>query len=314
MGAGQSTMTQSFDTLAKEFYSNPQQVIAVENYEMNDEPMILPDGSTVHGTVDDGPKKGIPAFGFLKFPDRKDGGTCILREKGPRSGEMIIVFIPAGFRNGSIINNMQPYKSEISESGLSSFWHLLAITENITYTNAVTLTQDKLNIVLDKKDLLAKAMRILVSGSKDDIGSYQWMKNLDGVVQVPQENGDSIDIAINIVEDDLSEDCKHSFEKFESGEEIIEDVMTNIGYFYHAHTQATVYYGHMHAIAMNYRTKCYDCLEAKAKEKGLDKNISVDEIIEYVKSGKIQQLKMEAVGRYTHTPQPEPNLDESVNI
>ena len=49
-------------------------------------------------------------------------------------------------------------------------------------------------------------MRILVSGSKDDIGSYQWMKNLDGVVQVPQENGDSIDIAINIVEDDLSED------------------------------------------------------------------------------------------------------------
>ena len=77
MGAGQSTMTQSFDTLAKEFYSNPQQVIAVENYEMNDEPMILPDGSTVHGTVGDGPKKGIPAFGFLKFPDRKDGGTCI---------------------------------------------------------------------------------------------------------------------------------------------------------------------------------------------------------------------------------------------
>ena len=308
MGSTQSSMITSFETLAKEFYSNPDQVIAVENYEMNEEPMILPDGSTVHGTVDSGAKKGIPAFGFLKFPDRKNGGTCILREKGRRSGEMIIVFIPAGFRNGSITNGMQPYKSEISESGLSSFWHLLAITENITYTNAVTLTEDKLNIVQDKKELLEKAMRILVSGSKDDIGSYLWMKNLDGVVQVPQDNGEIDDIPINIVRDDLSEECKHNFDNFESGQpdDILEDVMSDIGYFYHVHTQATVYYGHMHAIAMNYRTKCYDCLESKAQQKGLVKNISVDEIVEYVKSGKIAEMKLDAIIKYVPPPQPEP--------
>ena len=91
--------------------------------------------------------------------------------------------------------------------------------------------------------------------------------------------------------------------------------MTNIGYFYHAFDQATIFTGHMHALAMDYRTKCYDALEAKAKESGVDKNIPVDDIIEYVESGRIEELKNIAITKYSQThaqpePEPEPEYDE----
>jgi len=181
MGSTNSTMTsniESFDKLAKKYYSNPERVKIVEDYEMADWPMILKDGSTVHGTCSEGPKKGIPVFDFIKFPTIEEGGTCILSEKGSRSNQMIKVFIPAGFNKGSICNNMQPYDYNISESGLSSLWHLLAITENVTYCNAVTLKKDQINIVLDKKDLLLKAMKILITGKNTDIGSLKWLREL----------------------------------------------------------------------------------------------------------------------------------------
>ena len=304
MGVSQSNSMKSFDFLARDYYSDPKRVAAVENYEMKPgQPMVLEDGSTVHGTIGGGPKKGIPVFDFIKFPNREEGGTCILREKGKLSGEIIIIFIPAGCNDGSIKNSMQPYNSNISESGLSSFWHLLAITENITYCNAVTLKKDQINIVMDKKQLLEKAMRILISGNDYEIGSFKWMKKLDGVVSM--DNG--LDIPINITEDDLSVECKQNFVKFESLDDITEDVMSNIGYFYHAYTQATVFTGHMHAIAMDYRTKCYDSMESKALEKNLIKNIPVDDIIEYVNNGYIEGLKFDAIMKIEPEPEPEPD-------
>ena len=320
----------SFDTLAKKYYSNPEIVAKVEDYEMNGDRMIFPDGSTVHGTiptdkpmviqdVDYGNQKGMPVFDFVNINTRDKDGTCILREKGKLSGEMIIVFIPAGCRDGSICNTMQPYKKEINEAGVSSFWHLLAITENVTYCNPVTLKKDQLNIVRDKKQLLEKAMRILVSGSETDIGSFQWMKNLDGFVTMK----DGTEIPINIVKEDLSDDCIQNFEKFVSSDDITEDVMENIGYFYHAYDQATVFSGHMHALAMDYRTKCYDYLEDKAQEEGLIKNIPVQEIIQYVELGKIDELKFDAMQRYSQLqdycqpepePEPEPEYDEDGSL
>ena len=322
MGAAQSSTMESFDKLAKKFYSNPEQVLSVETYEMNQTPMILSDGTTVHGTIpvensiviqdiDYGYQKGNPVFDFVKFPTRENDGTCILCEKGELSGENIIIFMPAGCKEGSICNTMQPYKKEISEAGVSSFWHLIAITENVTYCNPVTLRKDQINILRDKKKLLQKAMRILVSGSETDIGSFQWMKNLDGFVTM----NDGTEIPINIVRDDLSETCTQNFEKFATSDDITEDVMSNIGYFYHAFDQATIFTGHMHALAMDYRTKCYDALEAKAKESGVDKNIPVDDIIEYVESGRIEELKNIAITKYSQThaqpePEPEPEYDE----
>ena len=53
---------------------------------------------------------------------------------------------------------------------------------------------------------------------------------------------------------------------------VVMDSMQNIGYFYHPYTQSTVFTGHMHAFAIDYRTKCYDCMESKAQEKGEEIN------------------------------------------
>jgi hypothetical protein len=302
MGANQSSSMETFDTLSKEFYSDSDRVYAVEEYEMAGKPMIMPDGSPVHGCLKDGDNKGIPIMDIIKYPSLSEGGTCILKEKGRLSGEMIIVFIPGNCKNGSITNNIQPYNYKISESGLSSLWHLLAITENVTYCNAVTLKKEQLNIVKDKKELLEKAMRILISGTKDDIGSYEWIKRLDGLVTMD----DGSEIPINITEECLSEECSYNFKKFVEGDNIIEDVMQNIGYFYHPYTQSTVFTGHMHAFAIDYRTKCYDCMESKAQEKGFIKNIPVDEIIEYVNSDKLAILKLEAIKKFNRQPEPEP--------
>ena len=110
MGAIQSTTStmQSFDTLAKKYYSNPEVVKCVESYEMAGEPMILSDGSNVHGTVGGGGNKGVPVFDFIPFKMISEGGTLILKEEGSRSKKVIKVFIPAGFKNGSICNDMQP--------------------------------------------------------------------------------------------------------------------------------------------------------------------------------------------------------------
>ena len=137
MGASQSVSStmKSFDTLANKYYSNPAVVKCVENYEMAGTPMILSDGSNVHGTVGGGGNKGIPIFDFIPFKNITDGGTLILEEEGPFLKELIKVFIPAGFKNGSICNDTQPYDSNISPSGLSSFWHLLAITSKPSYCN-----------------------------------------------------------------------------------------------------------------------------------------------------------------------------------
>ena len=91
---------------------------------------------------------------------------------------MIIVFIPAGCRDGSICNTMQPYKKEINEAGVSSFWHLLAITENVTYCNPVTLKKDQLNIVRDKKELLEKEA-IAEEQEKSNKESAEWIERLN---------------------------------------------------------------------------------------------------------------------------------------
>ena len=293
MGAIQSTTStmQSFDTLAKKYYSNPEVVKCVESYEMAGEPMILSDGSNVHGTVGGGGNKGVPVFDFIPFKMISEGGTLILKEEGSRSKKVIKVFIPAGFKNGSICNDMQPYDYKISESGLSSFWHLLAITDEPTYCNAVTIRKDQLDIIRDKKDLLHKAMGILLKGSETDIGSLKWLRNLSGNVILE----DSSEISIKPTEELLSESCMGNFETFDTEEDITDDILSNVGYFYHVFDQATVFTGHMHAVAMDYKTKCFDLLEAKAKESGVDKNIPVDEIIEYVESGKIEELKLKAI-------------------
>lgn len=291
MGASHSSTYESFDKLVNKFYSNPELVASVENYEMAGTPMILEDGSTVHGTCPGGDNKGIPIFDVIKFPMIQDGGTCILSEQGPRSKEIIKVFIPAGFKNGSICNNMQPYDYRLNESGLSSFWHLLAITERPTYCNAVTITKDKIDIILDKKDLLNKAMSYLIKGSELDIGSLAWMRELSGNVVLE----DGTEHSIKITKDILSESCQENFDKFDSDEDITDKILENIGFYYHAYDQSTVFTGHMHALALDYKTKCFDLLEGKAKEAGVDKNIPVDEIIEYVNEDKIAEKRLEAI-------------------
>ncbi len=293
MGASPSTTStmQSFDSLAKKYYSNPEVVKCVESYEMAGTPMILEDGSNVHGTVGGGDNKGIPVFDFIPFKMISEGGTLILQEEGPRSKEIIKVFIPAGFKNGSICNDMQPYDSNISESGLSSFWHLLAITDKPSYCNAVTIRKYQLDIIRDKKDLLHKAMGILLKGSESDIGSLKWLRNLSGNVTLE----DGSEVSVKPTEELLSESCQDNFETFDTEEDITDDILSNIGYFYHAFDQATVFSGHMHAVAIDYKTKCFDLLEAKAKESGVDKNIPVDEIIEYVEAGKLDELKLQAI-------------------
>jgi len=291
MGGSHSSTYESFDTLVKKYYSNPEIVKAVEDYEMSGKPMILADGSVVHGTCSGGDNKGIPIFDIIKFPMIKDGGTCILSEEGPRSKEIIKIFIPAGFKDGSICNNMQPYNYKLNESGLSSFWHLLAITEKPTYCNAVTIRKDQIDIILDKKELLHKAMTMLVKGSESDIGSLAWMRQLSGNVILE----DGTEHSIKPTEDILSELCQDNFYKFSSEEDIADEILSNIGYFYHAYDQSTVFTGHMHALALDYKTRCFDLLEEKANISGVDKNIPVDEIITYVNEDKIATEKLKAI-------------------
>jgi hypothetical protein len=106
---------------------------------------------------------------------------------------------------------------------------------------------------------------------------------------------DGSEVSVKPTEELLSESCQDNFETFDTEEDITDDILSNIGYFYHAFDQATVFSGHMHAVAMDYKTKCFDLLEAKAKEIGVDKNIPVDEIIEYVEAGKLDELKLQAI-------------------
>ena len=82
-----------------------------------------------------------------------------------------ISFIPAGFRNASTPNTMNPVREEIGgTTALMSLVHVLTIPKDVRIYNAATLRKEHLPVLEEMEELGQKAVDILMEIWSRSIG------------------------------------------------------------------------------------------------------------------------------------------------
>ena len=211
-----------------------------------------------------GPFAGKPAFqAFNMKKSFAEGGTLVAESVN------CISFIPAGFREAQTPNTMNPVREEIGKSStLMSFVHVLTIPKNIRIYNAVTLKKDHIPLLNEMKDLGEKAVKILLNGPKEMMGSLRWVYSQSGEIEMKDGSKKSLLVTMN----DLSPDCQMNFSKL--------SVNASIRNSFHVYPTASVGYLHLHSYLDEFLTTAHDTMEKEAKEKGYIKNTSFEEVME----------------------------------
>ena len=246
---------------------------AVRNWEQgfSDEISYLDDCQVktyASGTAPGGPNIGKPVFQYKKEPFNTfgDGGLMIAES------ENCVSFIPGGFRNAPTINTMNPVREEIGgESALMSLVHIVTIPKKTRIYNAATLRKEHIPLLEEMKELGNKALKILIAGPKEMIGSLKWVYNQSGEIKMSDGSKKSQVVIIS----DLSLSCQKNFNKDLSKYKIHDS--------FHVYPAASVGWLHLHTYVGDLLTKAHDTMESIAQANGYKKNTMYDEVINSLK-------------------------------
>jgi hypothetical protein len=217
----------------------------------------------VSGTAPGGPNIGKPVFQYKvePFTPLHDGGLMVAES------ENCVSFIPGGFRGGKTVNTMNPVREDIGgESSLMSLVHVLTIPRERIY-NAVTLTTTHLSLLGEMKELGERAVKILMDGSKSDIGSFKWIYSQNSVIEMSNGTMKSA----KVEKSDLSPSCQINYHK-----KIKNPTICNS---FHVYPVASVGWLHLHSYVGDLLTTAHDSMEASAAAKGIPKNTPYDMVV-----------------------------------
>lgn len=223
-------------------------------YVSNGKPVLAP------GTCPGGPNVGKPFFQFLPLNKSfEQGGTLVCESQN------CISFIPAGFRNASTPNTMNPVREEIGgTTALMSLVHVLTIPKNTRIYNASTLKPEHKALLQEMKELGERAVKILMEAGEDQLGSLAWVYKQDGTLQMKDGQVKSV----KVVDTDLSPDCRSNY-----GKPLQKYKTLNS---FHVFPAASIGWLHLHSYVGDLLTTAHDTMESEAASKGYRKNTDYD--------------------------------------
>lgn len=219
------------------------------------------------GTCPGGPNAGKPFFQFL--PLRKsfeDGGTMVCESTN------CISFIPAGFRNASTPNTMNPVREEIGgTTALMSLVHVLTIPKDIRIYNAATLRKEHLPLLEEMEELGQKAVDILMKSGPDQLGSLEWVYQQSGDIHMNDRTTKSAEV----VATDLDSTCRKNFKK--------KLTTYDTNHSFHMFPASSIGWLHLHSYVDQLRTTAYATMERECRSKGYNKNTPLSQIKLYLR-------------------------------
>jgi hypothetical protein len=219
------------------------------------------------GTCPGGDNIGKPVFQFLNMgKSLADGGTMVAESSN------CIAFIPAGFRDASTQNTMNPVREEIgSGSALQSLVHVLTIPKDVRIYNAATLKPEHKPLIEEMKALGEKAVGILMNGPKDMLGSFKWVYSQKGTIQMKDGSTKSLEV----VKSDLSPSCQKNFHLKIQNPKVLNS--------FHVFPAASIGWLHLHTYVGDLLTTAYDTMHNEAKSKGYLKNTSYAKVVSNIR-------------------------------
>ncbi len=237
---------------------------AVHNWEcgLQDTISYVSEGNQVlaSGTCPGGPNMGKPFFQFLPLNKSfEQGGTLVCES------ENCISFIPAGFRNASTPNTMNPVREDIGgTTALMSLVHVLTIPKLTRIYNAATLKPEHKALLQEMKELGERAVKILMEAGEDQLGSLSWVYKQDGAIQLKDGQVKSV----KVLPTDLSPDCRTNYGK------ALKKYTTRNSF--HVYPAASIGWLHLHSYVGDLLTTAHDTMESEASSKGYRKNTSYE--------------------------------------
>jgi hypothetical protein len=212
------------------------------------------------GTCPGGPNVGKPFFQFLPLNKKfEQGGTLVCES------ENCISFIPAGFRNASTPNTMNPVREDIGgTTALMSLVHVLTIPKTTRIYNSATLKPEHKALIQEMKELGEQAVKILMESGEEQLGSLVWVYKQDGAIQMNDGQVKSVKVQTS----DLSPACRKNYG-------IILNKYTTLNSF-HLYPAASIGWLHLHSYVGDLLTTAHDTMETEASTKGYRKNTDYD--------------------------------------
>ena len=246
--------------------------VCIGEWERGKSETMLLNGKSINGTIPGGDNVGKPIFQFLPVKSLSDGGTMVMESQNCRA------IIPAGFRDASTVNTMNPVRYEIGRlSSLMSILHVIVIPKLERIYNATTLNTSHKDLLIEMRELGRDAITKLILSDENMIGSLKWQLNQTD--NITMKNGKVYNTSIKTNDMSSRGRCKRNLKNARENKLSDNFMIDSIRHYFHVGESASIGYLHLHSTADCFNTIARDIMEDKAKSNNTIKNTPFDEII-----------------------------------
>ena len=246
--------------------------VCIGEWERGKSETMLLNGKCIDGTIPGGDNVGKPIFQFLPVKSLSDGGTMVMESQNCHA------IIPAGFRDASTVNTMNPVRYEIGRlSSLMSILHVIVIPKLERIYNATTLNSSHRELLIEMRQLGRDAIAKLILSDENMIGSLKWQLNQTD--NITMKNGKVYNTSIKTNDMSSRGRCKRNLKNARENKLSDNFMIDSIRHYFHVGQSASIGYLHLHSTADCFNTIARDIMEDKAKSNGTIKNTPFDEII-----------------------------------
>ena len=252
--------------------SSKELKVCIGEWERGKSETMLLNGKCIDGTIPGGDNVGKPIFQFLPVKSLSDGGTMVMESQNCHA------IIPAGFRDASTVNTMNPVRYEIGRlSSLMSILHVIVIPKEERIYNATTLNSSHRELLIEMRQLGHDAIAKLILSDENMIGSLKWQLNQTD--NITMKNGKVYNTSIKTNDMSSRGRCKRNLKNARENKLSDNFMIDSIRHYFHVGESASIGYLHLHSTADCFNTIARDIMEDKAKSNGTIKNTPFDEII-----------------------------------
>ena len=252
--------------------SSKELKVCIGEWERGKSETMLLNGKSIDGTIPGGDNVGKPVFQFLPVKSLSDGGTMVMESQNCHA------IIPAGFRDASTVNTMNPVRYEIGRlSSLMSILHVIVIPKLERIYNATTLNTSHRELLIEMRQLGRDAIAKLILSDENMIGSLKWQLNQTD--NITMKNGKVYNTSIKTNDMSSRGRCKRNLKNARENKLSDDFMIDSIRHYFHVGESASIGYLHLHSTADCFNTIARDIMEDKAKSNDTIKNTPFDEII-----------------------------------
>ena len=299
---------------AKKFYEDKTQAYAVELWEKGENMNMKYDGKVPKGTMPfDHDFGGMPVFqpevqeGFsaVKVKSISDGGTMVM------TTDLLMAFMPAGFRDGPTPNKINPFREEIGNPNgdtpqkcAASLCHIVTTPNHLGNKrkyNAITCNANDISLLREMERVGKQACIKMLEEDDSVLGSLKWHLKQDEKITMK----DGREVNTKLLDTDFVDSSVFIGLQSDGYESVKQKIMDSIVTTFHVGESASVGYIHSHT-----RPTCFDLtsranMDNMAQQDGYIKETTIDDVVQFISSEEFQKIQnMEQDDTLQRTPTP----------